>query len=50
MLDKLVEIKEIDEETRQEIELGVDEDVELEITVADFNLAVIWVLISNSAV
>jgi len=38
ILDKLVEIKEIDEETRQEIELGVDEDVELEITVADFNL------------
>ncbi len=38
ILDKLVEIKEIDEETRQEIELGVDEDVELEITMADYNL------------
>jgi len=41
ILDKLVEIKEIDDETRKEIELGVDDDVELEITMADYNLDLI---------
>ena len=36
ILDKLVDIKEIDEDERKEIEQGVDEDVELEIKISDY--------------